>query len=50
MEKMKLNSKRGYTRSRVISGHGPHRILEMKRKEMLERLAKENLPEPEVIE
>lgn len=41
MEKMKLNSKRGYTRNRVIHGHGPHRILEMKRQEMLERLAKE---------
>ena len=45
MEKMKLNSKRGYTRSRVISGHGPHRILEMKRQEMLERLAKEETQE-----
>jgi hypothetical protein len=48
MEKMKLNSKRGYTRSRVISGHGPHRILEMKQQEALERLAKEEITEAEV--
>jgi len=48
MEKMKLNSKRGYTRSRVISGHGPHRILEMEQQEMLERLAKKETPEAEV--
>lgn len=41
MEKLKLNSKRGYTRSRVIQGHGPHRILEMKRREMLEKIAKD---------
>jgi hypothetical protein len=50
MEKLKLNSKRAYTRSRVVRGHGPHRILEMKRKEMLERLVKEDIPEAEVIE
>ncbi len=48
MEKMKLNSKIGYTRSRVISGHGPHRILEMKQQEMLERLAKEEIKEVKV--
>ena len=40
MEKMEINSKRGYTRSRIIRGHGPHRILEMKRQEMLDKLAK----------
>ena len=45
MEKMKLNSKRGYTRSRVINGHGPHRILEMKRQELLKRLAEEETKE-----
>ena len=39
MEKMKINSKTGYTRSRVIKGHGPHRILEMKQQELLKRLA-----------
>ena len=48
MEKLKLNSKRGYTRSRVVSGHGPHRILEMKRQQMLEKLAKEEISEAEV--
>ncbi|MCW3987979.1 MAG: hypothetical protein NWE87_06650 [Candidatus Bathyarchaeota archaeon] len=45
MEKLKLNSKRGYNRSRVIHGHGPHRILEMKRKEMLDKIAKEETTE-----
>ena len=48
MEKMKLNSKRGYTRSRVIHGHGPHRILEMKRQELLDKIAKQQISEDEV--
>ena len=48
MEKLKLNSKRGYTRSRVINGHAPHRILEMKRQEMLDRIAEEHISEGEV--
>jgi hypothetical protein len=42
MEKMEITSKRGYTRSRIIRGHGPHRILEMKRQEMLDKLVKKN--------
>ncbi|MFW9802373.1 MAG: hypothetical protein ACFFFC_06965 [Candidatus Thorarchaeota archaeon] len=29
MEEMKINSKIGYRRTRVRSGYGPHRILEM---------------------
>ena len=29
MEEMKLNSKTGYRKSRVTSGYGPHRLLEM---------------------
>jgi hypothetical protein len=45
MEKLKLNSKRGYSRSRVIHGHGPHRILEMKRQEMLDKIANEETTE-----
>ncbi|MHA3962459.1 MAG: hypothetical protein AM325_002870 [Candidatus Thorarchaeota archaeon SMTZ1-45] len=46
MEKMKIDSKTSYTRNRVISGHGPHRILDMKRQEMLDRLVeKESLEE-----
>jgi len=48
MEKLKLNSKKGHTRSRVISGHGPHRIMEMKQQEALEKLAKKELTEPVV--
>lgn len=48
MEKLKLNSKRDYTRSRVISGHEPHRILEMKRQEILDKIANEQISETEV--
>ena len=48
MEKLKLNSKRGYTRSRVINGHGPHRILEMKRQQLQDRIANEQISEGEV--
>jgi hypothetical protein len=29
MDKMKLNSKIGYKRNRVISGNEPHRLLKM---------------------
>ena len=45
MEKMKLNSEIGTNRSRVINGHGPHKILEMIQEEMLERLAKKAVQE-----
>ena len=45
MEKMKLNSKTDYNRSRVINGHGPHRILEMIRQELLDIIAKEKTQE-----
>ena len=48
MEKLKINSKRGYRRSRIIHGHGPHRILEMKRQELLEKIANEETQEAEV--
>ncbi len=48
MERMKLNSKTSYTRNRVMNGHSPHRIMEMKRQEMLDRLAKEDKHEIEV--
>jgi hypothetical protein len=40
MEKMKLNSKTDYNRSRVINGHGPHRILEMIQQELLDSISK----------
>ena len=45
MEKMKINSRRGYTRSRIMSGHAPHRIMEMKRQEMLDKLAAKKIDE-----
>lgn len=45
MEKIKLNSEIGNNRNRIMSGHGPHRILEMLQEEMLERFAKKNDPE-----
>lgn len=41
MEEMKINSKTGYNQSRVISGHGPHKMLKMEQQKMLARLAKQ---------
>lgn len=43
MEKMKINSEIGTNRSRVINGHGPHKILEMIQEEMLEQLIKKDV-------
>ena len=45
MEKMKINSKKEYNRSRVISGYGPHKKLEMIHKKMLAKIAKEEAQE-----
>jgi hypothetical protein len=39
MEEMKINSKIGYRRTRVKSGYGPHRILEMLQQTKVGRLA-----------
>ena len=39
MEEMKINSKIGYQRTRVRSGYGPHRILEMLQQTKVGRLA-----------
>lgn len=36
---MKINSKIGYRRTRVKSGYGPHRILEMLQQTKLGKLA-----------
>jgi hypothetical protein len=57
MEKMKINSKIGHRRSQVISGSGPHRLLEMVQEKMSETLTKglqeldsdSNLKEEEVL-
>ncbi|MFW9886796.1 MAG: hypothetical protein ACFFER_01355 [Candidatus Thorarchaeota archaeon] len=39
MEEMEINSKIGYQRTRVKSGYGPHRILEMLQQTKVGRLA-----------
>ena len=41
MEEMKINSKIGYNQSRVISGHGPHKMLKMAQQKMLAKIAKQ---------
>ena len=41
MEEMKINSKTGYNQSRVMSGHGPHKMLKMAHQKMLAKLAKQ---------
>lgn len=41
MEKMKINSKTSYRKSRVTSGYGPHRLLEMIHQIKLGNLIKE---------
>ncbi|MHA1949646.1 MAG: hypothetical protein ACXAAO_02805 [Candidatus Thorarchaeota archaeon] len=40
MEKMKINSKTGYNRARVRSGHGPHRMLSMIQEKMIQKIPK----------
>jgi hypothetical protein len=39
MERMTINSKKSYRRDRVISGRGPHEMLNMIHQQMRERLA-----------
>jgi hypothetical protein len=34
---MKINSKKKYRRSRVVSGHGPHNLLKMAQEKALKR-------------
>ncbi|UCE11248.1 MAG: hypothetical protein JSW61_04745 [Candidatus Thorarchaeota archaeon] len=41
MEEMRIDSKIRYKRNRVISGFGPHRILEMTQNKMFAKLAEE---------
>jgi hypothetical protein len=45
VEKMKIDSEIGYNRARVISGYGPHKMLEMIHKKMFEKLAKKETQE-----
>jgi len=40
IEKMKIDSKKRYKQNRVISGHGPHKMLRMEQQKMLEKAAK----------
>ncbi len=48
MEEMEINSKIRYGRSRVINGHGPHRMLEMIQHQMLGRLADEDVQDEDL--
>ncbi|MFX1265265.1 MAG: hypothetical protein ACFFH0_07780 [Promethearchaeota archaeon] len=45
MEKMKINSKRRYRRSRVLHGHGPHKMLKMAQEKALSKREKEDTPQ-----
>ena len=49
MEEMKINSKIGYRRTRVRSGYGPHRMLEMFQQTMLGKLDNKESEEQEEI-
>jgi len=48
MEKMKINSKRGYLRDRVVSGHEPHKMLDMIQNQMLGKLSKASKKDVEI--
>ncbi|MDF1538531.1 MAG: hypothetical protein P1Q69_06480 [Candidatus Thorarchaeota archaeon] len=41
MEEMKINSKTGYNKSRIMNGHGPHNMMKMEHQKMLAKLAKQ---------
>ncbi len=41
MEEVKINSKTRYNQSRVMNGHGPHKMLKMEQQKMLARIAKQ---------
>ncbi|MFW9945147.1 MAG: hypothetical protein ACFFB7_09130 [Candidatus Sifarchaeia archaeon] len=45
MEKMKINSKRKYRRSRVANGYGPHKMLKMAQEKALSKREKEEKPQ-----
>ncbi len=45
MAEMKIKSGTRYKKNRVMSGHAPHKILEMIQQEMLEKSAKKETKE-----
>jgi len=45
MEEMKIDSKIGYRRTRVRSGYGPHRMLEMLQQTMLGKVGNKDSQE-----
>jgi len=49
MEEVRINSKIIYERNRVISGHGPHKMLKMAHQKMLAKIAKKEAQEAEAI-
>ncbi|MHA2602864.1 MAG: hypothetical protein AM324_012140 [Candidatus Thorarchaeota archaeon SMTZ1-83] len=49
MEKMKINSKRKYRRSRVANGYGPHEMLKMAQEKALSKREKKVTPETDEL-
>lgn len=45
MEEMKINSKTGYTRNRVMNDQGPHNILKMIQQKLGAKIAREEVTE-----
>ncbi|MFW9850974.1 MAG: hypothetical protein ACFFF4_17740 [Candidatus Thorarchaeota archaeon] len=45
MEKVKINSKVGYNRNRVMNGQGPHNMLKMIQQKLLRKIAREEVAE-----
>ena len=43
MEDMKINSEIGYKKSRVMSGYGPHKMLDMIQQKGLEKVVKKEI-------
>ncbi len=45
MEEMRINSKTGYNRERVMNDQGPHNILKMIQKKLVAKIAREEITE-----
>ncbi len=45
MEEMKINSKTGYSRDRVMNDQGPHNILKMIQQKLVAKIAREEVIE-----
>jgi hypothetical protein len=45
MEEMKINSKTGYNRDRVMNDQGPHNLLKMVQQKLAAKIARESATE-----